>query len=160
MRPHCLATGDCAAKGDGHCRQCWGKRLKAISTADPDVEARRRAGRAEAMRAYNQAFAATPEGRKALADRARKHGVLLRPEVQAKAHTPELIAARTERMRAARNALPAERRYEISSIGGRANAAKDATRKARLAAQIARFAIERQEREQRERRDRERREAY
>lgn len=96
QRPHCLQADACAAKGEGHCRMCWGKALKALSVADPEIAERRRAGAAAAMRRFNAKVWASPEGRARRCEQARANAVLQRPESRAKAHTPEAIAKRIQ----------------------------------------------------------------
>lgn len=109
-RPHCLAADACVAKGSGHCRRCWGNHLKALSLADPAIEAKRRASVSRVMTEHNIALRSTPEGRARLAETARRHAVLLRPENQAKTRSPEAIAKRKV-SRAATLAAHPERRF-------------------------------------------------
>jgi hypothetical protein len=168
MRPHCLNRDACAAKGSGHCRRCWGAELRARVAASPEIEARRRHSCAVAIERV--ALRNAPDGRTRMAEIARQHNILQRPEVRAKALSPEARARSEAGRYATHMSKPAEERSAISRRGAETKAAKEAGRKLRLKQQVAaivtpaileaRRQIAEFDRKQRERREREKRMAY
>lgn len=94
MGPHCLNRDACVArKPDGHCRKCWGKHIRAELEKNTEALERQREGARQRIIAMNKN--PSEAERKRRAETARKHAVLLRPEVVAKRNDPEVRARAT-----------------------------------------------------------------
>jgi len=118
MRPHCQIVDACAAKGNGHCRRCWGLHLKRVASA-PEIEARRIERVTQRSSETSKARWQDPAYRARMTEIARERGALTSPNAIARRDAPETRRKLEEnRIATVRAMTPEERRRKYGAGKG------------------------------------------